>query len=187
MDRTRRVIVNLTFWVLPGFILNPGIILRDAHAAVTDTFPLSATVKEWCAGNPKFFENIQIRVHPRNPSADTLLTITRDPQNTGALTTLQATLTTGVADIDAITMNGLAFPTNKSGSTAQIVLFGHLNNGPFFSIRGQANFDKVGALKKVTGAFMFEINDTFTIDKFGNESPLVDCFGSGTFETGKKR
>ena len=85
-------------------------------------------------------------------------------------------------------MNGLAFPTNKAGSTAQIVLFGQLNNGHFFSIRAQANFDKVGALKKIIGAFMFEITDTYTIDRrLGTESAPVDCFGSGTFETGKKR
>src|SRR4029077_13644473 len=87
---------------------------------VTDTFPLKATGKEWCQGNPKFFETIHVKV------ADNItLTFTRDVLNTGDLTDIQAKVNnTGSADIDAITMNGLAFPRNKFGRMAELVLSG---------------------------------------------------------------
>src|SRR4029077_14989370 len=80
-------------------------------ATVTDTFRVRATGKEGCQGNPKLFENISVRIHPKDPTKNSTLTITRDPLNTGDLTDIQAKVNnTGSADIDAITMKGLAFP-----------------------------------------------------------------------------
>jgi hypothetical protein len=185
MDRPARFIARHVLWVLPSLFFLLGDAL-DVHALVQVAFPLSATAKEWCRGNPKFFEHITVRIHPKEPSHDTTLTITQDPQNTGDLTDIQATINTQgkVPDIEAMTLTGLAFPTNNSKRTAQIILLGTLSSGHFFSIRGQANLDKVGLVTKVTGTFMFEITDTFT-DKSGNPSQPVDCFGSGTLVTGK--
>jgi hypothetical protein len=33
---------------------------------------------------------------------------------------------------------------------------------------------------------MFEITDSYTIDKFGTQSGPVECFGNGTLGTAKK-
>ena len=181
MNRPARLIVSHVLWALLGFLYLG--IAPDVHATtVTDTFQFRGTVKEWCQGNPRFFETSHANVKD-----GITLTVTRDPLNTGDLTNIQATLNNTVpADVNAMTMNGLAFPSNKSGSTAQIVLLGTLNNGHFLSVRGQGGFDKLGNLTKATGTFSFQITDTYTIDKLGNQSGPVDCFGSGTFVTGKK-
>src|SRR5207237_9534116 len=102
-------------------------------ATVTATFELKATGKEWCQGNPKFFENIHVKV------ADNItLTFTRDVLSTGDLTDIQATINnTGSADIDAIMMNGLAFPRNKAGRMEEFILSGVNpgNTDHFFTIR----------------------------------------------------
>ena len=151
---------------------------------------MKATGKEWCQGNPKFFENISVRIRPKDPTKNSTLTITRDPLNTGDLTDIQAKINnTGSADIDAITMNGLAFPRNKSGRTEEFVLSGVNpgNTDHFFTIRGQATLDKFGNLTKVTGTFVIQITGTYTTDrKTGAQSGPVECFDSGTFGTGKK-
>jgi len=163
-----------------------GTVVSAQAAAVTDTFELKVTTKEWCQGNPKFFENINVKV------ADNItLTLTRDVNGDDDLTDIQATINnTGSADIDAMTMNGLAFPRNKSGSKAELVLSGvNLGNvDHFFTIRGQAKFDTLGNLTKVTGTVVNQITDTYTTDKkTGAQSGPVECFASGTFGTGKKK
>lgn len=165
-----------------------GAIAPAQAAAVTDTFELKATIKEFCEGNPKFFENFKII-----PAFNVTLTITRDVLGIGDLTDIQATINTNgaSADIDAIPMNGLAFPRNKSGTKAELALSGVNPGNPdhFFTVRGQATFDKAGNmtnLTKVTGTFVYQITDTYAIDKFGNQSVPVECFASGTFGTGKK-
>jgi hypothetical protein len=163
-----------------------GTVAPAQAATVTDTFELKATAKEWCQGNPKFFENINVRV------ADNItVTITRDVNGDGDYTDIQATINnTEIDDIDAITMNGLAFPRNTSGRKAELVLSGVVNPGTndhFFTIRGKATFDTLGNLTKVTGTFVDQITDTYTTDKkTGAQSGPVECFDSGTFETKKK-
>jgi hypothetical protein len=155
-------------------------------ATVTDTFELKVTIKEWCQGNPKFFENINVKV-----ADNSTLTVTRDVLGTNDFTDIQATINTngGSADIDAMTLNGLAFPRNTSGSKAELVLSG-VNSGNvdhFLTIRGQATFDTLGNLTKVTGTVVNQITGTYTIDKSGTQSGPVECFDSGTFGTGKKK
>jgi hypothetical protein len=183
MNRPPHLIVRQVSWAFPGFLFLLLGIASDVQAVtVTDTFELKVTLKEWCRGNPRFFENIKTKV-----TDGVTLTITRDPQSTGDTTAIQATINnTGNADVDAMTLNGLGFPSNSSGTTAQFILLGTLNNGHFLSIRGQANVDKLGNLTKVTGTIMYEITGTYTIDKSGTQSQPVDCFGSGTLVTGKK-
>jgi len=155
-------------------------------ATVTDKFELKVTGKAWCEDNPKFFENFNVKV------ADNFtLTITRDVLGTGDLTDIQATINTNgtSADIDAITLNGLAFPRNKAHSKEELVLSGVNpgNNDHFLTIRGQATFDTLGNLTNVTGTFVDQLTSTFTIDKkTGAQSGPVECFESGTFGTGKK-
>jgi hypothetical protein len=148
-------------------------------ATVTDTFELKATAKEWCQGNPKFFETIHAKV-----ADHVTFTLTRD------LTDIEAKINnTGSTDIDAITMNGLAFPRNKSGRTEEFVLSGVNagNTDHFLTIRGQATLDKFGNVTKVTGTFVYQITGTYTTDKktFAQSEP-VECFASGTIGTGKK-
>ena len=162
-----------------------GTVAPAQAATVTDIFPLKATAKEWCQGNPKFFENINVKVDD-----NITITISRDVLNTGDFTDIQAKINnTENTDIDAITLNGLAFPRNKSGRKAELVLSG-VNTGNtehFFTIRGQATFDTLGNLTKVTGTFVDQITDTYTTDKkTGAQSGPVECFDSGTFGTGKK-
>ncbi len=161
-----------------------GAVAPAQAATVIDTFQFKATLKQWCQGNPKFFENLQAKV-----ADNVTLTLTRDVLNTGDLTDIQAKVNnTGSADIDAITMNGLAFPRNKSGSKAEFALSG-VNPGNadhFITVRGQAKFDTLGNLTKVTGTVVYQITDTYPIDKFGTQSAPVECFGKGTFGTGKK-
>jgi hypothetical protein len=154
-------------------------------ATVTDTFQFKATTKEWCQGNPKFSETINAK------AADHVtFTITRDVLNTGDFTDIQAKINnTGSADIDAITMNGLAFPRNKSGRPEEFVLSGVNagNTDHFLTIRGQATLDKFSNVTKVTGTVVYQITGTYTTDKktFAQSGP-VECFASGTMGTGKK-
>jgi len=187
MKRPARVTVSHVLWALPGLLFLLGVAPDVQAVTMTDTFPLKATGNEWCRDNPRFFENFHIRIHPEEPTKNSTLTITRDPLNSGDLTNIEATINTNGKnlDIDAMTLKGLAFPTNKSGHSDQFVLLGTLPNGHFFSIRSQAHLDNLGSLTKVTGMFMFQITDTFTIDKQGDKSTPVDCFGNGTFVTGK--
>jgi hypothetical protein len=155
-------------------------------ATVIDTFEFKISIKEWCQGNPRFVEAFTVKA-----IAGFTVTLTQDPANTGDVTVLQATVNTRgqSADFDAITMKGLAFPSNKSHSLAQLVLFGTNPSNPdhFLTVRGQATFDKlVGTLTKVTGTFVGLNTGTYSIDKLGNQSGAVECFDYGTFVTGKK-
>jgi hypothetical protein len=160
--------------------------VAPAQAAVTDTFQLKVTGKEWCQGNPKFFENFHVKV-----ANNYTVIITRDVNGDDDFTDIKATINTNSAsaDIDAITMKGLAFPRNKSGSKAELVLSGVNpgNDDHFLTIRGQAKFDTLGNLTKVTGTFVDQLTGTYTTDKTtGTQSEAVECFDSGTFGTGKK-
>ena len=124
------------------------------------------------------------------PGGVLFLTFKRDAGNTGDLTDVAATINTkgASADIDAMTLNGLAFFSNKGQSKAEFVLSGvnPANDDHFMTIRGQATFDKFKNLTKLTGTFVTEGTDTYTIDrKTGAQSGPVECFSSGTFVTGK--
>ncbi|MEO6308514.1 MAG: hypothetical protein ABIO96_02785 [Nitrospiraceae bacterium] len=163
-----------------------GTVAPSQAATVTDTFQLKMTGKEWCQGNPKFFENFNIK-----GANNFTLTVTRDVNGDNDFTDIQATINTNSEDpeIDAITLKGLAFPRNKSGSKAELVLSGVNpgNDDHFLTIRGQAKFDTVGNLTKVTGTFVDQLTGTYTTDKkTGAQSEQVECFDSGTFGTGQK-
>jgi hypothetical protein len=153
-------------------------------ATVTDTFEFKApTIKEFCQGNPKFFHIGSVKV-----AEGVTLTLTRDVLNAGDLTDIQATINnTGIADIDAIIMNGLSFPKNTSGSKEALVLSGvNLGNTDhFITIQGKAKFDPPGTLTKVTGTLVFQFTHTYPLAT-GGESTPVECFGSFTFETKNK-
>ena len=169
---------------LLGFFML-GIALDVQAATVIDMFELKATGKEWCKDNPKFFENFNVKV-----AENITVTITRDVNDDGDFTDIQAKINnSGDDDLNAITMNGRIFPRNKSGSKAEFVLSGvNLGNlDHFFTIRGQATFDKFGNLTKATGTFVNQITGTYTTDKkTGAQSGPAECFDSGTFVTGKK-
>lgn len=164
-----------------------GAVAPAQAATVTDTFEVKVTGKQWCQGDPKFFETFKVRV-----AENVTFTITRDVLGTDDLTDIQATIdNSGSPDLDAITINGRIFPRNKSGSKAELALSG-VNPGNadhFITIRGQATFDTLGQminLTKVTGTIAFQITDSYPIDKFDTPSAPVECFGGGTFATGKK-
>ena len=160
-----------------------GMVAPAQAATVTDTFELKATVKQFCEGNPKFFQNFKVKV-----AHLITITVTRDVNNDNNLTDIQATINnTENADLDAITMNGLIFPRNTSGSKAELVFSG-VNPGNadhFVTVRGQATFDKLGSLTKMTGTYVSQIPDSYSLPG-GGDSPPVECFASGTFVTGKK-
>ena len=161
--------------------------LAPAQAAtVTDRFEFKTTGKQWCQGNPKFFESNKITA-----TDDVLLTITRDVNDDGDYTDISATIGLAGGEPDVIPMKGRIFSRNKSGSKAEFALSG-LNPGNadhFITIRGQATFDTLGQminLTKVTGTIGFQITSSYPIDKVDTQSAPVECFGSGTFATGKK-
>jgi hypothetical protein len=161
--------------------------LAPAQAdTVTDRFEFKATVKEWCQGNPNFFETNNAKA-----TDDVLLTITRDVNGDGDYTDISGTFGLAGGEVDVIPMKGRVFPRNKSGTKAEFALSG-VNPGNadhFLTIRGQATFDNFGQminLTKVTGTIEVQITDSYTIDKFDNQSAPVNCFGSGTYATGKK-
>ena len=166
-------------WLCPG----P---LAQAADPVTDTFELKVTTKEFCEGNPKFFETIKAVV-----TDGVTVTITRNVNGDDDFTDISATINnTGSDDITAITLKGLAFFSNKAHSKAELVLSGVNpgNDDHFLTIRGQATFDKLGNLTKVTGTVVDQLTGTYTIDKkTGTQSTPVECFDSGTFGTGKKK
>jgi hypothetical protein len=151
--------------------------LPTQAATITDTFQVLGVDREWCRGNPKFVE-----AHRAQALDAVTMTITQDPLNTGDLTSIQATVFTagGSPEIDAMTLTGLAFPSNKFGSIAQLVLLGTLTNGHFLTFRGQATVDKGGHLTRVTGTIWDQITDTYTIDRQGTESGPVECFETVT-------
>ena len=179
--RLARVTVSLTLSGLAWL----GSSMPVQAATITDTFEFKGTVKEWCQGNPKFVEAFAIKAKD-----GVTLTLTQDLLGTGDITDIQATIFTngGSADFDAITLKGLAFPSNKAHSVAQLILFGTnpSNSDHFITIRGQATFNKLGILTKVTGTFLGLGTGTYTIDKHRNQSGPVECFDNGTFVTGKK-
>jgi hypothetical protein len=152
-------------------------------APVTDTFELKVTNKEFCEGNPKFFE-----INKINATDDVLLTITRDVNGDGDDTDISATIGLVGSEPDVIPMKGRALKANKSGSIAQLGLSGRNPGNPdhFLTIRGQATFDTLGNLTKVTGTVEFQITNSYSTDKVGHQSALVECFGNGTFATAKK-
>ena len=157
--------------------------LSAQAAPITDTFQLKGAVKEWCQGNPKFMEALALKV-----TDGVTLTFIQDPLGTNEVSTIQATLSnSGSADFDAITLQGLALPSNKTHRTSQLVLFGTNPTNPehFIAIRGVATFDKLGLLTKVTGAFLGLGTGTYTINKQTQSAP-TECFDSGTITTGKK-
>ena len=162
-----------------------GAVAPAQAAPVIDTFELKATLKQWCEGNPKFFEKVTLKA-----AENITVRITRDVLGTDDFTDIQAKIiNSGDDDLDAITMNGRIFPRNKSGSKAELVLSGVNpgNDDHFFTGRGQATFDKLGNLTKVTGTFVSQVTGTYTTDKkTGAQSLPVECFDSGTFVTGKK-
>ena len=176
------IFLSLSAWT---FLLGPA----PAQATVsTDTFELKLTFKEWCQGNPKFFENFNIKTDPNNPSANTTLTIIRDDSSP---TDIQATIETHgrSADVDAITLSGRAVLSNAAGRKAEFALSGMNPGNPnhFLMLRGQATLDKFGNVTKVTGTFMLQETNTYTIDKkTGQQSAPAECFASGTFNTGKE-
>lgn len=154
---------------------------------VVDTFELKAAFKEYCEENPKFFEMIKATVKD-----GATLTFTQDVNGDGNVTDIQATINgTTNTDVTAITLNGLAFRRVDQHLTpmgpAEFILSGVNpgNNDHFITLRGKAVFDKLGSLTKVTGTIVFQVSDTYT-DKNGTPSALTECFGSGTFGTGKK-
>jgi hypothetical protein len=178
MKRPARVTVSHVLWALLGFLYLG--IAPDAQAAapVTDIFQLGLTGIEWCRNDPHFFETFRDKI----AKGDTL-TVTRDVLGNDDLTDIKATINTNGrnATVDAITMNGLAFPRNKSGMNAELALSGTDPGNPdhFITVRGKAHFDKAGNLTKVTGKFVFQVPVTV------NTTP-VDCFGDGTFGTGTR-
>ena len=160
-----------------------GTVAPAQAATVIDRFEIKGTVKEWCQGNPKFSESNTLQF-----TDGALLTITRDVNGDGDFTDISATFGLNGGEADVIPMEGRALPGNKSGSIAQLALSGRNPGNPdhFITIRGQATFDKLGNLTRVTGTFGFQITDTYSLDKFDNQSAAVNCFGSGIIATGKK-
>jgi hypothetical protein len=163
-----------------------GTVAPAQAATVIDTFQFKATLKEWCQGNPKFFQNGNIKA-----AYNVTLTVTRDVNGDGDYTDVSATIGNSGRETDVIPMKGLAFPRNKSGGKAEFALSGvnPVNADHFISVRGQATFDTLGQminLTKVTGTVVYQMTGTYAIDKFGTPSAPVECFGSGTLGTGMK-
>lgn len=169
-----------------------GSVVPAQAATSTDTFELKVVTKEWCEGNPKFFENFTVKIDPKNPAGNMTLTFIRDVNGDDVdVTDVRVTINTkgGSADVDAIAMNGLAFFSNKAQSKAEFAVSGvnPTNDDHFMTIRGQASFDKLGNLTKLTGTFVLMGTGTYTVDKkTGQQSDDKECFDSGTIGTGKK-
>lgn len=158
---------------------------------ISDTFDLKLTFKEWCQGNPKFFETFNVKINRRDPSVNTTVIITRDPNNTGDLTDIQATIDTQgrSADQEAIVLRGTIVLSNPAGRKAEFALSGVNPGNPthFLTLQGQATLDKFGNVNKLTGTFMVQETNTYTLDKkTGQQSGPVECLASGTFVTGKE-
>ena len=158
---------------------------------ITDTFDIKLTFKEWCQDNPKFFENFNVKINRRDPSDNTTLTITRDPLNTGDTTDFQASMETHgrSADQEAIDLKGTFVLSNPAGRKAEFALSGVHPVTPthFLTLRGQAILDKFGNVIKMTGTFMVQETNTYTLDKnTGQQSGPGECLASGTFVTGKE-
>jgi hypothetical protein len=144
-------------------------------APVTDTFQLKLTGTERCRNNPKFVEPVKVK------STDGVtLTLTRDVLGGGDLTDIQATIdNSDNATLDAITLNGRAFPKNTSGLKKELVLSGRDPGHPdrFMTLRGTATFNQAGTLTNVTGTYVYQVLPGLA------GAPGIDCFGSGTFVT----
>jgi hypothetical protein len=160
-----------------------GAVVPAQAATVTDTFKLTASVKQRCQADPRFVHIFDVKGLEGNT-----VTITRDPLNTGDLTTIQTTINnTGNVDIDTTTMNGRIFPKNSSGSAAKFVLSGVVpgNTDHFLTILGNATFNAAGSLTKAAGTFAFQITDNYPLQG-GGESAPAECIQNGTFETKAK-
>lgn len=184
MNRTRHLTAAVVALAISGLAWLTSPVLTEA-AAITDTFELKGQHKEWCKENPKFFENVKTKV-----TDGITLTFTRDVDGIDDPFDVQAKINnTGVADFDAFTLKGLAFPRNSAGSKLEFAISGVNpgNDDHFFTIRGQATVDKLGNLTKLTGIFVGQYTSTYTVDKkTGQQSDPTECFGSGTLGTGKK-
>lgn len=184
MKQFRQLTTATVVLVLFGAACPTSPTLTEA-ATTTDTFELKEQHKEWCKGNPKFFENGNTKVVD-----GVTVTFTRDVDGIDDPFDVQVKINnTGVADFDAFTLKGLAFPGNKAGSKLEFAASGVNpgNDDHFLTIRGQASVDKLGNVTKVTGAFVGQYTGTYTVDKkTGQQSDSAECFGSGTLGTGKK-
>ena len=173
--------------ILIGFA---GMGLSPAQAAtVTDTFALKLTIKQWCQGNPNRFENMTVKIDPKNPSVNTTLMIRRDDSDPTNI--VEATINTqgGNADIDAITLRGKGVPRNKAKRKGEFVLSGvHPDNSDHYvTFRRVATVDKLGNLTNLRGTLIAQYMDTYTTDKQTKlQSPAVECLASGNFVTGKR-
>lgn len=184
MISCRSIAVWVLFVAFPvGLTLLASPVSTEA-ATVTDTFELKAQNKEWCKGNPKFFENVKTKV-----TEGITLTFTRDADGLDDPFDVQAKINNAGGDFDTFTLKGLAFPRNSAGSKLEFALSGVNpgNDDHFFTVRGQATLDKLGNLTKVTGTFVGQYTGFYTVDKkTGEQSEPTECFGSGTFGTAKK-
>ena len=156
--------------------------VAQATPPVDDTFQLKAAVKEWCEGNNKYFENVKITVGDK-------VTVTLSQSGTDISVKVN---NTGSADFDAITLTGLAFPSNKAESKLEFAAHGVNpgNDDHFITVRGQATVDTKNKphVKSMTGTIVYEIIGTYTVDKkTGAQSAPTECFASGTFGTGAKQ
>jgi hypothetical protein len=144
-------------------------------SAVIDTFALKLTGTERCQNNPKFVEPIEVK------AKDGLtFTITRDVLNTGDLTDIRATINNSDnATLDAITLNGRAFPKDTSGRKAKFVLSGRDpgNLDRFMTLHGTATFNQAGTLTNVTGTYVYQVLPGLA------GAPGIDCLGRGMFVT----
>lgn len=190
--RTKMILISRMVMMLCALSLGSGAwlgLVASAQAAtIIDTYEVTLTGKQWCEGNPTFSEPFKVAVNPRQPAQSTTLTLTQDPQNSGDRAHLHAVLNTQGAslDLDGIALEGRAFPSTKTGGSAQIVLSGSSPANPDHSLtmRGQAKFDKAGRLLSVSGTYVFQAISTYTTDKkTGAQSGPVDCFNSGTVAT----
>lgn len=184
-----KMITATVFFLFLEFV---SIAVTPAQATtITDTFDLQLTFKEWCQDNPKYFETFNVKINRSNPSDNTTVTITRDLLNTGDLTDIQATIETHgrSADQEAIVLKGTIVLRNPAGRKAEFALSGVNPGTPahFLTMRGQATLDPFGNVNKLTGTFMVQETNTYTLDKkTGQQSAPVECLASGTFVTGKE-
>lgn len=158
---------------------------------VSATFEVKSKAKEWCEGNPKFFENVTVKIDPINPANNVTTTFTRNADGVGDDTDISITFgNTGSADFDVITLKGRAFPANAAASKLQFAASGvsSVSDDHFVTVRGLASLDTLGNVTKLTGTIVYEITGTYTIKTPlpPHQSSEVGCFASGTFVTGKK-
>lgn len=149
---------------------------------VTNIFNVNIQVKEWC-------ENSATHATAGNFNSrnEFTLTVVSDPLNTGTPKIIQAMITNlgvpgaTVPDLEAITMQGVAHLTNRSGTLGQFGVSGvnALDPSVSLTLRGKFLRDKDGLLTKVLGTLVWHRIDLI-------QGPALDCFGNGTFQTKTK-